>query len=543
MSDVIPAGQAAHPPFATTRRSLAAGAATALLLPRALRAQPTPTRGGVLTISQAVEPPMLCSAFNTSTYIALVSCKVLEGLVRYDADQKPQPLLAESWTVSPDGLTYSFRLRQGVTWHDGKPFTSADVQFTAMEVWRKLHPRSGVTWAALEAVETPDAATAVFRLSRPVPFLLAMLGAWEAQVIAKHIYDGTDIRANPANNAPIGTGPFRFVEWQRGQFVRLEKNPGYWQPGRPYLDGIIIRMMPDAAARAAAFEAQEVQAGFFTPIPLSDLRRVAALPHIAVTTEGYAMFAAMYIMELNTRTQYLKDKRVRQAMLLAMNREFIQENIFFGYGKIATGPLTSASPYYTKEGVPQYGFDAARANRLLDEAGFRRGGGNMRFKASIELTPSSEFSRVSEYMKQALSRVGIDIEIRTSDLGTLLRRLYTDYDFNVSQNFLYMLPDPSAGVQRLYYGPNIRPGVVFSNASGWSTPALDKLWEEALVSTSTGRRKEIFAEAQRVVADELPCLNMFELDFTTITHKRVRDFMPGPDGAYTSMADTWLATT
>ena len=131
--------------------------------------------------------------------------------------------------------------------------------------------------------------------------------------------------------------------------------------------------------------------------------------------------------------------------------------------------------------MPQYGFDAARANRLLDEAGFRRGAGNMRFKASIELTPSSEFSRVSEYMKQALSRVGIDIEIRTSDLGTLLRRLYTDYDFNVSQNFLYMLPDPSAGVQRLYYGPNIRPGVVFSNASGWSTPALDKLWEEALV--------------------------------------------------------------
>ena len=527
------------PRLAPTRRAVIAAAAAALA-PRAALAQAAPRRGGVLTIVQATEPPMLCSAFNSSTYIGLISTKILEGLVSYDDRQQPVPLLAESWAISPDALTYTFKLRQGVTWHDGKPFGAGDVAFSAREIWSKLHPRSSVTWGALAGIDMPDEATVVFRLQRPVPFLMSMLAAWEAQVVPRHLYEGTDIRANPANNAPVGTGPFVFGEWQRGQFVRMTRNPRYWQPDRPYLDQVLIRFIPDAGARAAAFETGEVLLGFVNPIPLSDLKRVSALPGIAVDTRGYDMFAPMHLIEVNTRNPYLKDPRVRQAIMHAVDRRFILANVNYGYGKSATGPMTSTSPWYSNDGVPQYPYDVTAANRLLDEAGLQRSAGNMRFKLTHELIPSPEFSRVAEYLKQSLSRVGIELEVRASDLGTFLRRVYTEYDFGISQNFLFMLPDPSAGVQRLYYGPNIRPGVAFANASGYSNPVLDKLWEAALVEGDPAKRRAQFAEIQQIVQRDLPILNLFEMAFTTVSNRKVHDHTTGPDGAYGSMVQTWI---
>lgn len=521
--------------------STAAALVAELPMIGAALAQETPRRGGVLTIAQTIEPAMLTAAFNPSTYIVLVAGKIFEGLVSYDAEQKPQPSLATSWEAGADGLTYTFNLREGVTWHDGKPFTAADVAFSISEVWSKIHPRSGVTWSNLTGVETPDAKTVVVKLSKPVPFLLSLLGGWDAQVLPKHIYEIGDIRTNPANNAPIGTGPFIFKEWQRGQFIRLERNPNYWQPGKPYLDQIVIRIMPDAGSRAAAFEAGEVQLGLFNPIPPADLKRLLASPQLAVTTDGYAMFAPMSPVEVNTRNEFLKDKRVRQAIMYAIDRKFVLANILYGYGKIATGPLTSDSPFYTTEGVHLYEQDLPRANELLDEAGFPRQGNKPRFKLSVELTPSPEWSRLAEYFKQALGRVGIDVEIRSSDSPTFLRRVYSDYDFNLTLGFLFMLSDPSAGVQRLYYGPNIRKGVPFANASGYANPELDKIWEQAREAIDPAKRKELFAQAQRIVAEDLPVLNLIEFQFTTVYNKKLHNPTVGPDGAYGTLSDAWLA--
>lgn len=527
-----------------SRRDFIAGAGAGLAavgLPTLAFAQEQPVRGGTLRVAQAAEPPMLVSAFNTSTFIGLISSKIFEGLVEYDFQMNPKPHLAESWTASPDGKTVTFKLRAGVKWHDGQAFSSADVQYSAMEVWKQRHPRSLVTWANLQSVDTPDAQTAVFNFAKPVPFLLAFLGGWESQVVPKHLYAGKDILTNPANNAPVGTGPFVFKEWKKGDFVRVERNPTYWQAGKPYLDQIIFRFMGDAGARAAAFETQEVHLGCFTPVSLSDMKRLAALPHVGVETRGYEMFGAVYIMEINHRQEQLKDKAVRQAIMHALDRKFIIDNIWFGYGKVATGPVTSASPFYTTEGVPQYAYDVAKANKLLDDAGYKRGANNMQFKLTSEFpTIQAEIARTAEYMKQALSRIGIDLELRASDLATAIRRWYTDYDFNITQNWLYSLPDPSAGVQRLYYGPNIRKGVAFANASGYSTPSFDKLWDEALVETDTAKRKALLHRAQRIVQEELPNLTIAEMQFLTVFNKKLRNHTTGADGAYSPLRDAYL---
>ncbi len=146
-----------------------------------------------------------------------------------------------------------------MTWHDGKPFTSADVAFSVLEIWKKYHSRGRSTFANVVAADTPDPLTVVWRLSRPAPYIISALASIESQILPRHLYAGTDILTNPHNVAPVGTGPFRFVEWKRGQYVALARNPNYWDKGKPYLDRVIFRLLPDAASLSTALETGEAQ--------------------------------------------------------------------------------------------------------------------------------------------------------------------------------------------------------------------------------------------------------------------------------------------
>jgi peptide/nickel transport system substrate-binding protein len=523
-------------------RTMATGAA-GLLVSAALAASAAaqPVSGGTLTLVQTNEPPGLVSALNASTYIGTVSTKIHEGLLEYGMDLKPKPGLATEWSVSPDGLTYTFKLRQGVTWHDGKPFTAEDVKFSIMKVLKVVHPRGRTTFGTVTDVETPDAHTAIFKLSEVMPPLITQLSAYDAQLLPKHVWEQGEVGQNPAVNAPIGTGPFVFKEWKKGDYIRLEKNPNYWDKGKPYLDAIIVRNIPDAGARAAAIETGEVQLGVFNPVPLADMKRLAALPGLKVETGGYDYFAPMYMFELNLRNDMLKDQRVRQAIMHAIDRKFIVDNIWFGYGKPATGPLVSSSPFYTQDGVPQYPYDVAKANKILDDAGYKRGANNMRFKLTQDYPPGPETGRTAEYIKQALGRVGIEVELRGTDLANFIRKVYTDYDFNVSQNFLYLLPDPSVGVQRLYIASNIKKGTPFSNASGYDNPELNKVWDAARIENDQAKRKALFATAQKIVQDDLPILNIFEMKFVTLASAKLMNHTITADGPYASFKEVYFA--
>jgi peptide/nickel transport system substrate-binding protein len=214
-------------------------------------AQGTPQSGGTLVMVVQPEPPTLAAYQSTSGPIGQVSTKVYEGLLEYDFNLKPQPGLAQSWTVSPDGKSITFKLQPNVKFHDGQPFTSADVQFTVMDVLKKVHPRGISTFRAVQAVETPDPMTAVFKLSEPAPYMLMALSGYESPMLPKHVFGTGDIANHPNANKPIGTGPFKFVEWQKGQFMRFDRNPDYRKPGRPYLDRIVARFIGDGGTRAA----------------------------------------------------------------------------------------------------------------------------------------------------------------------------------------------------------------------------------------------------------------------------------------------------
>ena len=498
-------------------------------------------RGGTLTMIVQPEPPVLVSAFNSAAPIGVVSTKILEGLLTYDFDMTPKPVLAETWKVSPDGKSILFNLRKGVKWHDGKDFTSADVQFSVMKVWKELHPRGRSTFAKVTAVETPSPYVAIFKLSEPSPYLMSALSSYEGQILPRHLYEGTDLAANPYNSKPVGTGPFVFKEWQKGNFVLLERNPAYWDKGKPYLDKLVIRIIPDASARAAAFETGEVQLGGFSPVPLNDVKRLDATGKFDVETRGYEYLAPMFLMEFNLSNQYLKDIRVRRAIAHAVDRDLIVKTIWFGFGKPATGPVPSVLTQFYSPDVTKYPFDPKKAEGLLDEAGFKRGAGGKRFKLIHDFLPyGNDYQRTAEYLKQALGKVGIEVEIRSQDVAAFIKRIYTDNDFDFSTNFFYALPDPTIGVQRIYWSKNIKKGVPFSNSSGYSNPETDKLIEAIQVEHDRRKRKDMIGRFQQIVVDELPVLDLFEVKFFTLASKRVQNHTDTAEGVYSSFSRVWL---
>ena len=523
---------------------LAASASSIAQASTAPTAAGTPTPGGVLNVAVSPEPTLLTSAFITTMNIGQVSSKVLEGLVSYDLNLKPVPALATSWTTSPDGLTITFKLRQGVKWHDGKDFTSADVAFTLKEVWQKLHPFGRAAFANVKEVQTPDPLTVVLKLSAPAPYLLNYSNTYGAQILPRHIYEGKDVLTNPANNAPIGTGPFVFKEWVKGSHVRLVRNPNYWgkdAQGKqlPYLDGVVFRFIPDPAARAVALQAGELDVALGSSIPVTSLANFKDTKRYSINLDDGRYLSTIFLTQFNVRRPYLQDKRVRHAFAHAIDRNALLKVVYLGYGKPATGPIPSSVVQYYTPNTPQYAFDLKKAAALLDQAGFKPDGKGVRLKVNLDY--DSDTQRGAEFIKQSLARVGVQVNLRTGDTATYLRRIFTEQDYDLMISSLHRLPDPTLGVQRLFWTKNIVKGAPWTNGSGYSNPKLDQIMEAAAVEADAGKRKQLIHDWQRIAQEDLPLIDLIEPTWVTVSTARFHKTVPKGDGLFASYADAWLS--
>jgi len=524
-----------------------AASSGAVLLPEAALAQGTPKQGGTLVMDVLPEPPTLASYLSTSGPIGQVSAKFYDGLCEYNFDLKPQPSLATSWTISPDGKTITFKLRDGVKFHDGSPFTSADVQFSFTEVLKKFHPRGINTFRGLQAIDTPDPMTAVFHLETPAPFMMMALSGYESPIVPKALFAGTDIQNSKYANNPVGTGPFKFVEWQRGQYMRFDRNPNYWRPGQPYLDRIVARFIGDAQTRSAAMQTLEINYGAFGAIPYFDVARLTKIPGIASTTKGYEMQSPVVMLDFNTRVKPFDDVRVRQAISYAIDRKFVIDNVWFGFGKPATGPISSnfaPSGIYTSD-VKNYNVPngADIANKMLDDAGYKRKADGTRFEIIHDITPyGDEWQRYGEYVKQALAKIGIKATLRYEDVPTWLRRVYTDYDFQFTSNWLQNLADPVIGVDRQYSSWSIKKGTVFVNDSGWSSPETDRLMKEAAVEVDPKKRAELYHQFQKLTVEAAPIVWVMELNFVTVYDSKFKNLVVSPLGTYSPFNEVYVQT-
>jgi len=531
----------------TTRRGLLAASTAGLLLNEAWQpgamAQPagTPRRGGSLTATWGgFEPQALFVPGGGGSSPFMTSTKVLERLLGQKADLSFVNLLAQGVEAAPDFRSYTIRLRPGVTWHDGKPFTADDVVYSIMQFWK---PQAlTVALKALEGAEALDPMTVVMRFGSPVPefYFRSTLSGQNSLILPRHLYEGRDLITNPVNNRPVGTGPWMVKEWVRGSHVEYERNPNYWDAGKPYLDRLFIRWWRDPASRAAAFEAGELHMGISNPVPIPDIDRLTRTGRFGATTKGYETASWCSTIEFNMRRDHVKRREVRQALMQALDRQFMVDTVYFGKGKIGTSPIHSTNSIFYNPAVPKYAFDPDRAARLLDAAGLpkKRGG-----RFTVQLLAANWFEengKLGQYVKQALEDLDITVNLTAPDRATSLKRIYTDYDYDIALSN-YTAPIEAVPIITQYYTTDgILKGAAFRNATGFSDPRMDDLVSRLATETDETKRKGLANEFQTAAVTEVNLLPMVEFDSFTVTRNDVRNHSTWANYIGESWSDLWV---
>ncbi|RZU31773.1 ABC transporter substrate-binding protein [Blastococcus saxobsidens] len=505
-----------------------------------------PPRGGTLVAAIDSDPGTLNPAITTSGGARTASELLFNGLVGLTSDLEPVPELAESWEVLEAGALYRFDLRDGVTWHDGEPFTSADVIFTFEEMLLSLHARTKASvGAALESIEAPDEDTVEFRFTEPYAPLLLQLDVTEAPILPRHVYEGTDVMTNPANTDPVGTGPFRLESYTPDAELRFSANPDYFEPDLPYLDEVVMRIIPERGNQVVALEAGEVDWLFGVPGP--DLARLEESGDYGFLETAVNPGGSNCIMTVsfNLERPMFADVALRRALATALDREQFVERVLFGQGRVAEAPISSGIPFAHApdlEEMPQ--FERDEAESLLDEAGWPRDGDGVRTARGVDGVPDGtplqfgfthfpSFSAYAELLRAQLREVGAEVKLVPLEPPVFADTVFKARDFDTNIISYCNGADPEIGVKRMYTTANIGP-VPFSNAAAYSNPTVDAYFDEARTTVDPEARSDIYRRLQEQLVEDLPYFWIVETESVRAYYARCEGF--GPAGHFATTA-------
>jgi peptide/nickel transport system substrate-binding protein len=470
------------------------------------------------TITFLIEsnPVNLDPRFATDSQSQRIDGLVFSSLVYHDDDMNLHGDLAESWDT-PDRLTYIFHLRKNVHFHDGRALTSADIKstFDFMLDPANHSPKRGA-FQNLAKIETPDSATIVFHLKEPYASFLWDLTRPAVGIVPQNAAPDFSLH-------PIGSGPFRFVSQAQDDRVVIQKNPGYFL-GPPSTETVRFRIVPDAVVRA--LELRKGSADLeMSSLPADMIPALSRQPDLAVTEHRGTNFAYLGI---NFQDPILAHREVRQALAYATDRASLISYLLHGEAIVASGILPPNHWAY-EPNVTQYGYDPARANALLDQAGLPRGKDGIRFQLTLKTSTEEQARLVGAVLQQEWRKVGVALELRPLELATLLS-------------------DSARGNFQLTYlrwvGANNDPAVfelVFSskrfppngaNRGHYRNPQVDALTDQIRVETDRNKRKELCSEVQKILADDLPYIPMWFTDVVSVHRRELGDLTLSPAADY-----------
>lgn len=481
-------------------------------IPSMAQAQSTPVKGGTLIMAISGDPPAVNPDITNGVPDKLVGCMVYESLVRITKSYEAAPLLAKSWQISPDGLVYTFQLVEA-KWHDGTAFTSEDVKFTLSEVSPKYGARFIAAAKAIKSIETPDPHTVVVTLNQPFgPFLMSLSCSTNAAILPAHVFRGQDVTKHEASlTAPVGTGPFKLTGWARGDYLTLERNDAYWKPDRPYLDRIQVKVIPDPSARILALRAHEIDYMNAYYFALSSYKAVAEDPGLKL---GDTSYPTNDLILFNTKRAPLGDKRVRQALMSAIDRDFVLKSVFLGVGSVAKSAIDDRIIWAYNPKIDTnklYPYDPVRARKMLDDAGYKPGADGIRFAISLVFDSTRpDWLPWAQVLQHYWEDIGVKTTLEGADRAVVLKRVYGDFDFGATLQAYTTGGDPALGISRLYATRSIRKGQAFGNGSQYSNSDVDKLFDDGEAAANSQARAIAYYRVQEILADDLPALNIHE---------------------------------
>mgnify|MGYP003835898065 FL=1 len=484
-------------------------------------------RGGVLNVGSLVEPPALDPFHQGADARIRVTTLIYQGLF-YEGLSGPVPLLAKSFEVSDDGLSYTFSLREGVKFHTGQDMTAADVKYSYDYL---RNPDNGSPGAGdlntVSSIEVIDDHTVVFNLEQPNASLPVTLGNKYGAVVPVGTFDDEGARA-ALNRKSVGTGPFKIATYETNSFLELVAFEDYWQEGLPYLDGITFLYMPNSAALLVALKNQRIDfARLGRP---QDSEQLAGVEHLNV--QRWASLGQKPI-DLDSNYGPLKDVRVRQAIALTVDKEEILQAALGGYGKVIhTVPAGMEENW----GVPAEELefqtrDVERAKALMAEAGYADG-------VEMDLTTIAGYDWMDPAavtLREQLSEIGITLNIKRVDLGVWIDN-FRNKNMGLTFNDWPTLPDPNMLFFRHFHK---RPaGADFRN---WNNDEASALLDAGRKTSDPAERKAIYAEFQKVLDRTVPTIMLFSADIVTVANDKVQNLYQHPTGWYFGLAKTQLA--
>jgi peptide/nickel transport system substrate-binding protein len=483
---------------------------------------PQPERApGYLVVGLENSPTTLDPRYATDANSSRIGALIFNSLTRTDQDGNLRPELAERWEIIDD-RTYLFHLRKGITFHNGKPFTAADVEYTYRSIRDpKNHSPVGSALQFLKSVEQIAPYQVRFRLAAPyAPFLEnTNLGI---------VPEGISVGGGSRSEGLMGTGPFALERILPGERIVLKANANYWE-GPPSISGLIFKIIPDAMIRALEFKKGGVDflQNDLEPDMLPWLEKKAR------ATVKIAQGTTFQYMGMNLEHPVLRRREVREAIACGIDRELLIRHLLKGLATSATGLLSPLNWAYEPT-VTKFAYDPQKAKRLLDQAGFTDpdGDGPMpRFKLSYKTTNLDLRRRMAEALKEQLSQIGIDLEVRTYEWGTFYA------DIKQGNFHLYTLQwvgadDPDIYFN-LFHSRSIPPNG--DNRGRYQNPDIDHLLEMGRRSLNQEERKLIYGKVQKILAQDLPYVPLWWMKNVVLTRPEIQGFIPYPDGDLISL--------
>ena len=452
---------------------------------------------------------------------------IFDSLVGKDEHFNITPGVAERWET-PDPQTYIFHLHHGIRFHDGRPLTARDVKWT-LDTMRNgsLPTVKGAAYKLVDKVETPDDFTVTIHLSEPFAPLLWNLTGGAFGVVPYG--SGKDF-----NRAPIGSGPFRFVSLSPDSEVVLVRNDGYWG-AHAGVERLLFKIVPDPTTRVLELRkgSADIAVTSLSPDIVDTLRRDSKLE--IQEQPG----SSLQYLAFNLRDPILKDVRVRQALAFAIDRAPVLHYLFHDQARLADSLLPPEHWAYEGD-VAHYSYDPAKANAMLDTAGYARDANGVRFHLTMKTSNTDETTRLlAVVLQQQLQRVGIALDIRSYEFATFFSDVMKgQFQFYTLRWVGYSNQDPDI-FEDVFHSASFPPKR--DNRGYYSNPTVDRLIDEGRRTTGQEKRKEIYAQVQRIVATDLPYINLWYFDNVVVHTPRVRNLHVGPAGNYDFLTAVQLA--
>jgi peptide/nickel transport system substrate-binding protein len=429
---------------------------------------------------------------------------IFNGLIKYNKDLNGfVGDLAESWKVEAGSEpVITFYLRKGVRWHDGKEFTADDVKFTYDKIMdEKTNTVRRSSYELVKKAEVLD--RYIFRVTYKQPFSPG-IDSWGMGIIPKHLLEKVDINTASFNRKPIGTGPFRFVEWESDEKITVDANPQYFE-GRPGLDGIIYRIIPEPALNEMEIFTRGVDYSGISPYEFKRMNEVPFLKVYSQPSLGYTYIG------YNLKNPLFQDKRVRQALTYAINREEIVQYVLYGLGVVATGPFPNHL-WYCNPNVKPIPFDPEKARQLLAEAGWKeknKDGVLMRdgkpFRFTLITNSGNDTRRdVGVLVQRQLREIGMDVTLEFYEWSVFLKDFINVKHFDACILGWGLSVDPDA--YEIWHSSQIEKGFNFIS---YRNPEVDRLWEEGRREYNQEKRKQIYWRIHELMAEDQPYTFLF----------------------------------